>query len=201
MAIYFVFSDEAGKYIKALRSNNNKYFVRSAIIFNAEHWIEAKTQFDYYRTKAGIPSHKELKWNYLASLRSFRKQRKDISEKEPFYFLKDISEKDLIDFIKNTIKIFHCYDDTKIIYTITFNKPEQNWILKVKDRIVSKGTNSNPKENHIYKWHLQELMQRIEMDMAVNNNLALLFFDQDKVVLLFAGFLTLHQYGVGQKGK
>ena len=67
----------------------------------------------------------------------------------------------LIKFIRESMQILHSLSYCKIIYTVTFNKNIQT--IEEKD---------------IKKWHIQDIMQRIQMEIQTDNeNLAILFFD------------------------
>jgi hypothetical protein len=77
--------------------------------------------------------------------------------------LKNFKEKELISFINEALELFENCNYCKAIFTVTFNSPT------LTPRIAPEK---------IYSMHLQELMQRIEMDIQnEENNLAILFFD------------------------
>jgi hypothetical protein len=179
MATYFVFSDESGQYQEYYRDKGAKYFVRSALLFNSENWMALKNDIDILKKDTGIPIHTEFKWRYLNLIRLYQGGKLKINGTEDWCQFKDHNVISLIDFIRRIISLFHRYADSKTIFTFTENVPVKMWKILLKGIIVNQGESANPTIHHIYKWHLQELMQRVEMEIQGNNNLAILFFDQD----------------------
>lgn len=164
MATYFVFSDEAGGY----RSNpdlsfciKQPYYVRSGVIIDVDSWNFLKSKFFELKRVNNIPTNKEIKWSYLWSLTKHANNKEIIPIDKPYYFLKDYSLPALYDFVIKSCELLSECPLCKIVLTVTFNEFANSW---------SKAT--------IYKMHLQEIMQRIEMEIQdEENNLAILFFD------------------------
>jgi len=178
MATYFVFSDESGEYQEYYRGKGQKYFVRSALLFNSENWIALKDNIDNLKKNAGIQIFTEFKWRYIHLIRMYQEGKLRIKKAESLYSFKDYNLNTLIDFVRKSISLFHGYADSKIICTFTENVPIKPWRLLAGGIVAMQGGSKNPTIHNIYKWHLQDLMIRIEMEMQ-NNNLAVLFFDED----------------------
>jgi hypothetical protein len=164
MATYFVFSDEAGGY-KEERDQRylqgHPYYVRSAVIISDKDWMVLKESFLSLKEKYKLPADREIKWNYIWSLKQHRERGEEITRKKRYYFLRDVSNKTFTSFVSDCCNLLCDCEFCKLIFTITSNK---------EDLTVPKST--------LYNWHLNELMPRIEMEMqSRSDNLAILFFD------------------------
>lgn len=164
MAIYFAFSDECGDYLP-VRSKKfniaNPFYIRSAMLLNAEDWKKIQKDFIDLKKEFEIPLNKEVKWSYLWSLRAHEKNRKPISPDKDYYFLRDYNTRRLLEFVIKTINLLEEID-IKIIVTITDNLNEDTFV----------------RENKMLKWHLQNIMQRIEMEIQnLRENLCIFFLD------------------------
>lgn len=164
MNTYFAFSDESGQYRDNVSNNwcrRNPYYVRSIVLLDVESWRTLKEQFFALKDKHGLSPDKEIKWSYVWSLHKHRQNNEGIPKSAPYYFLRDVSERKLLDFISDSCELMSKCHYCKIMFTVTFNNP---------DFTIAKAA--------IYKMHLQELMQRVEMEIQSNlDNLAILFFD------------------------
>ena len=176
MATYFVFSDESGEYLERSRTPRHKYFVRSALLFNSVNWTELKNAVDNLKAGAGIPAYREFKWCYISPIKSYQKYSHKLRKTRDWHSYKDYDIGTLIKFVCENILLFHKYQDSKVIYTFTENKP---WTILTAGGKITGLETKNPTTHNIYKWHLQELMQRVKMEMQSGDNLAVLFFDQD----------------------
>lgn len=165
MATYFVFSDEAGCYKKE-RNNKflkaNPFFIRASLIIDSSDWIKLNRRFNQVKKSYGLPPEKEVKWSYIWSLQKDRKNGK-LSEDKAYYFLKDFTEDQLLSFVTVCLGLLKECSYCKVIYSITLNDP----------KLTPKIDYQN-----IYKMHLRDAMQRIEMEIQNDdNNLAILFLD------------------------
>lgn len=164
MGTYFVFSDEAGQYtdnpnLRFLRGE--PYYVRSAVVLNIESWVSLKEKYFELKKEYKLPIEKEIKWSYLWLLRWHHRYHRPISPRKPYYFLKDYELPTLYDFIAKSCELLSECSFCRIILTVTPNKGSNAWT-----------------KSSIYKWHLQEIMQRIEMEIQHKpDNLAIVFFD------------------------
>ena len=164
MSIYLAFSDESGGYIKDRNNgfiNANPYYERATFIILASDWKDINMKFRRIKKLFNIPLEKEIKWSYLWSLYKIQRNGLNISEKKPFYFLKDREYNELLNFIDSSLTLLSELNYVKIIITVTSNIhcPRIN-------------------EGDIYKMHIQNTMQRIEMELQnLEENLCVLFID------------------------
>lgn len=165
--IYFVFSDESGNYKKNSSERflrRNPYYIRSAYIIYAHEWKKLRNNFQKInenknklieevkalKEKYSLEGEKnEIKWSHIWQL-----DRKIKNQKE-----KKVID-NLIEFVEESLRILHELSYCKIIYTVTFNN------------------SVNRDEKDIKKWHIQDMMQRVQMEIQDDfNNLGVLFLD------------------------
>ena len=164
MSIYFAFSDENGEYKKDMNEKfikSSPYYVRATFLMLASDWKKLNMGFRRIKQRFKLPLEKEIKWSYLWPLRNYQRDGRDIPENKPFYFLKDRDYNEVIDFVDSSLTLLSDLNYVKIIITITSNRhcPRIN-------------------ENDIYKMHIQDNMQRIEMELQdQEDNLCVLFID------------------------
>ncbi len=164
MAIYFAFSDENGVY-HANRNENflsrHPFYVRCTVIINGDEWKKLNLLFVQLKKKYNLPVEKEIKWSYLWSLKKLKVSGKGISKKEKFYFLKDCDTHLLLKFIEESLDLLGHLSFAKIILTVTNNRDC-----------------ARINESSFYKMHLQEVMQRVEMELRKEDeSLCVLFMD------------------------
>jgi hypothetical protein len=185
MTTYFVFSDENGEYKPTPNAHfcgNYPFYIRSAVILDVESWTQLKNQFTNLKLSYELPVNKEIKWSYLWSLTKQIDNLEVITPDKPYYFLKDYKLSRLKEFVGESCKLLCSCPLCKIVLTVTFNETENSW-----------------SKYNIQKMHLQEIMQRIEMDLhKEDNNLAVIFFDatsQDVDKLLREAYNDLYYHG------
>lgn len=161
---YFCFSDECGDYKPHMNDDRIKihpFYLRTTLIINSSEWRFFNNQFKELKTKYGILITQELKWAYLWSLRNFKKKGKTIPDKHELKYFESFDYHKLIDFVEESLTLITKLKEKRIIATYTSNDYKY-------------GTN----EKSILGFHLQEHMQRIEMQLQVDeDNLGVLFFD------------------------
>lgn len=164
MATYFLFSDEAGQYRRnptGTFCNRYPFYVRSAVLIDVDSWITLKDDFFALKQQSGLPINKEIKWSYLWSLTKHYNNREAIPSDADYHFLEGFSLDTLYGFVRDSCSLLEGCSYCKIVLTVTANRTENSWYNKT-----------------IYKWHLQELMQRVEMEIeSKDDNLAIMFFD------------------------
>ncbi len=165
MSIYFGFSDECGTYQMVKNKNYLKvhpHYIRSTLLINADEWKNLKIRFNELKLHYSLPIDKEIKWAYLWNLRNYQKKKQSIPNDKDFKFIEKYKYNDLIDFVSDSLKLINELEYKKIIITFTEN-----------------STCPSINEKAMLKMHLQEHMQRIEMQIQsrTQNNLAVLFFD------------------------
>lgn len=165
MNTYFGFSDECGTYKKEKCKKHLKahpFYIRSTLLINAKDWKQLNNNFRDLKRDSGLPNEIEIKWAYLWQLRNFQKNGQRVPSKKEFKFLESFDYHELIDFVEKSLSLIHDINFKKIIITHTDNKNCP--------RIA---------EKELLKMHLQEHMQRVEMQIQsrIQENLAVLFFD------------------------
>ncbi|MBI5373634.1 MAG: DUF3800 domain-containing protein [Sphingobacteriales bacterium] len=161
---YFCFSDECGDYKPSMSEKQiriHPFYIRTTLIINSQEWKTLNTNFKALKSKYGLPVSKELKWANLWTLRNFQINKKPILEKYDIKYLESFDYHKLIDFVDESLGLIDSLKEKKIIATYTKNP-------------VPFGTN----EKSMLSFHLQEHMQRIEMELQIDeDNLGVLFFD------------------------
>lgn len=164
MSIYFAFSDESGRYIKNRNEKfvkANPYYERVTFLMLASDWKNLNTKFRKIKECFHLTLEKEVKWSYIWSLFKYQRNGRNIPEKEPFYFLKDRPYNELIEFVDLSLALLSNLNYLKIIITVTSNAH----CLRIN-------------EDAILKMHIQDNMQRIEMELqSQEDNLCVLFID------------------------
>lgn len=165
MSIYFGFSDECGSYLKVKNSKYlrvHPYYIRCTLLMNANEWKNFRIRFNELKLHYSLPIEKEIKWAHLWNLQNYQSRVQTIPNEKDFKFLESYDYHDLIDFVENSLSLINQLEYKKIIVTFTEN-----------------STCPLINEKAILKMHLQEHMQRIEMEIQsrIENNLAVLFFD------------------------
>lgn len=165
MSIFFGFSDECGSY-QLKKSKNyltvHPYYIRSTLLIKADDWKIINKAFTELKTLYSLPIEKEVKWAYLWQLRNYQTKGLEIPKEKDFKFLETYDYYDLIGFIEKSLALLESIEFKKVIITHTNNT-----------------TCSMINEKAMLKMHLQEHMQRIEMQIQTRteDNLAVLFFD------------------------
>ncbi len=163
MAVYFVFSDEAGDYSsqptkRFLRAN--PYFVRVGVVVKGEDWPLLRDDFSELQSRCQLPKNCELKWADICSIIQHRQRGEPIPRDRSYAQFRDYTDEELLGFVKDTIGLLKKCEFCSIIYTIT-------------DNYVTQGI-VQPK---VYKMHIQDIMQRTEMQLQSIPGLAVMFLD------------------------
>lgn len=142
---YFCFSDECGDYCQKMTYKQMKvhpFYIRTTLIINSNEWKKLNNLFFDLKKKYQIPPYVEIKWADLWQLRHAQKNNKTNNK------LINFNYRDLILFVNEALELINKLDYKKIIMTYTKNEI------------------SNTKSiSDIIKFHLQEHMQRIQMEL------------------------------------
>ncbi len=165
MSIYFGFSDECGSYqYKKTKSylRAHPHYIRSTLLIKADEWKLLNKSFIALKTLYDLPLEKEIKWAYLWQLREYQIKKQIIPTNKDIKFLEQYDYHDLIEFVDKCLNLLNELEFKKIIISHT-------------DNVNCSKIN----EKAMLKMHLQEHMQRIEMQIQTRSeeNLAVLFFD------------------------
>ena len=166
METFLAFIDDAGQYRQIKNSafiRRYPYYIKVCFLVPASKWQELSGCRRGLCQKHEVGVLNELKWNHLWKLRKRDVLGENISYQRNEEFLRhmsfNVAQKYAEDFMSSIAE----YNAT-IICTITPNC------------IFSQAVS----ELNMEKMHLQDIMQRIEMQMGAGDKLALLFADQPK---------------------
>lgn len=153
---YLIFTDEAGAY-KAQTTpefrRRHPFYVRSNVMISMDDYMEFQKEMQTLNGMYEIPVGEEIKWSDLWEKLRNRPRTPAIAA---------ITEDRLKGYYR---KVFECAsqkDSLQYIFTIT-NVYEQYCLLE---------------ERHIYKFHLQEAFQRVQMDLRPRNEFAVFIMDE-----------------------
>jgi hypothetical protein len=163
MAVHLIFSDEAGDYHKSpspriLRAH--PYFIRTGVMIKGDDWALLRDKFKQVQSEYPFPTDYELKWCYIGSIMAHRKRGEDIPNGRAYSPFGDFSNEELLGFVKDTVSLLRQCEFCRVLYTITDNSTG-GYIVKDK----------------MYKMHIQDLMQRIEMGLQDIGGLGVVLLD------------------------
>lgn len=153
---YLIFTDEAGAYKAQTTPDFRKrhpFYVRSNVMISMDDYMEFQKEMQTLNGMYEIPVGEEIKWSDLWEKLRNRPRTPAIAA---------ITEDRLKGYYR---KVFECAsqkDSLLYIFTIT-NVYEQYCLLE---------------ERHIYKFHLQEAFQRVQMDLCPRNEFAVFIMDE-----------------------
>lgn len=153
---YLIFTDEAGAYKAQTMPDFRKrhpFYVRSNVIISMDDYMEFQKEMQTLNGMYEIPVGEEIKWSDLWEKLRNRPRTPAIAA---------ITEDRLKGYYR---KVFECAsqkDSLQYIFTIT-NVYEQYCLLE---------------ERHVYKFHLQEAFQRVQMDLRPRNEFAVFIMDE-----------------------
>lgn len=158
MNLYLGFCDESGNYIsspsdKAIRQS--PFFVTSTVIINAKDWKFLKNKIAYIKNKYNIPIEQEVKYSHLyEALKAHKTGKMDKLIKDKLYLTK-IDFRILTEYFKDVLAFLH---DNRLLHS--------SIICNITDNSSINGL----KEDTILKWHLQNTMQRFNMELSSLKN-------------------------------
>jgi len=160
--VYFAFSDENGGYLRirpAAFVKRFPYFIRSTLLIRAEDWPTLRVRAEGLRALLPALAINEIKWSHIWQLGRIERTGATIDADHPLHFLQECSQKQLIEFVDKSLCALRTLADARIILTVSQNR-------------------NCPRihETNLYRMHLQEMMQRIEMELR-NDDLCVLFVD------------------------
>jgi hypothetical protein len=164
MMVHFAFGDENGAYQKNRSHRFTKrypYFIRSTLLMRADDWRLLRDKIDALRsTLASSTPTAEIKWAHLWQLKRFENRRERIDPNGPLGFLERCSFRDALQYVEKSLSAVHDLEYARAIFTVTDNARCQ--------RIA---------ESNLFKMHLQEAMQRVEMELGNTTDICVLFVD------------------------
>ena len=156
MKTYFIFVDESGK----LRGKD-PYYIRSCFFISSEHWRDSRNKFLDLKKIYAIDVQKEFKWSYIWGLKKFQDSGKKITKTCAFYYFRDYDYHDLMKFVEKVLEYLLKYSSVRYLFTIS---------RKSKMTIAQEKT--------IHEMHIQEIIQRVEMELQEHNDIGVIFHDE-----------------------
>jgi len=192
MPVFFAFSDESGKYKKERTDkfiSKNPFYCRSAVLLEAHDWIRLREEFYLLKKDLlNIDQRQEVKWSYVWSLYKHRQKREKVSEKRPYFPLRNHSLDSLIEFIRRILQLLKESKSSHITLTLTFNDRQKTEPLEIKN---------------IIKYHLRHLLEMAEQEMRkIPDSVCVFFLNPEEPRLeknLKEAFSEIHREGLSQK--
>lgn len=156
MNSYFVFTDEAGVYQRhptPKHINSHPFYIRSNVLMSIEDYRQYQVNMQRISGEYEIPFDEEIKWSDLWS-KAKKKPRNDLIARIP--------ENRLKGYYRRVFETATEMESTCFLYTVT--------------DIVGRTCDLN--NDTIYKFHLQDAFQRIQMDMRSENGFAVFVMDE-----------------------
>jgi hypothetical protein len=134
------------------------------VLLDVDSWRKLKIEYAKLKTETyGLPAGKEIKWSYLWSIKKHANRNEIIPTDREYSFLNGVQYEKLLRFVGDSCRLLIGCAYCKLIFTLTFNNTS---LYQTKESIL--------------KMHLQELMQRIEMEIqSDSDNLSIMFFDSE----------------------
>ncbi len=162
MNSYFVFTDEAGAYQKNPNEKHirsHPFYIRSNVLMSIEEYRQYQIDMQRVCGEYEIPYDEEVKWSDL-----WRKSKGNPRTA----LINQLSEKRLKGYYRKVFETALNKESTRFMFTIT--------------DIV--GRTCNLKEENVFKFHLQDAFQRVQMDMEADKGFALFVMDELNVTML-----------------
>ena len=156
MDSYFVFTDEAGVYQRRPSTKHIKshpFYIRANVLMSIEDYRQYQMDMQRISGEYEIPFDEEIKWSDLWS-KIKRKPRNDLIARMP----------------ENRLKGYY-----RRIFETATEKTSTCFLYTVTD-IVGRTCDLN--SDTIYRFHLQDAFQRIQMDMRSVNGFAVFVMDE-----------------------
>lgn len=155
MNSYLIFSDETGAYCKHPNEkfrHSHPFYIRSNVRFSSDDYRKFQNEIQELNKQYGVPIGEEIKWSDLWEIHK-GKYRSE--------FLKEKSEDSLKGYYRRVFNRAVSKNSLEFIFTITciYTQP------------------CYQSEEKILKFHLQEAMQRVNMD-AQPDDFAIIIIDE-----------------------
>lgn len=152
---YYIFTDEAGIYNKCPSETfrrNHPFYIRSNVRFSSDDYRKFQNEMQELNKQYGVPIGEEIKWSDLWEIHK-GKYRSE--------FLRDKTEHSLKGYYRRVFNYAVSKNSLEFIFTITcvYTQP------------------CFQSEGKILKFHLQEAMQRVNMD-AQPDDFATMIMDE-----------------------
>ena len=156
MSNYYVFTDEAGtyrQYPSAAHRRSHPFYIRSNVVMAIDDYRQYQIDMQRISGEYEIPFDEEIKWSDL-----WRKN-KDNPRND---LIAQMPENRLKGYYRRIFETAVCKESTCFFFTVT--------------DIV--GRTCNLKNNNIYRFHMQDAFQRVQMDMRSEDGFATFVMDE-----------------------
>lgn len=156
MSNYFVFTDEAGVYQKApsdAHIRSHPFYVRSNVVMSIDDYRQYQIEMQRINGEYEIPFDHEIKWSDLWS---------KAKDKQRNAFISHISSDRLKDYYRRVLEVATAKDSLMFVFTVT-------------DII---GQTCGWGNKAVYKAHLQDAFQRVQMDLRNTDHFATFIMDE-----------------------
>ena len=162
METYFAFTDECGQYNKDRTENFIKahpFYVRSTVIISCTDYLLLQKDMDIIKKEYLVDPQTEIKWSHFGS--AVKNNYKNVPHQ--------LSVSQLKIYFYKILSLLCSYASTSVYYTLT-----DNCVIGKVDEIA------------LYKMHLQNALQRVQMTVSDANGFAVVVADDlnDKTRLL-----------------
>lgn len=162
METYFAFTDECGQYNKDRTEKFIKahpFYVRSTVIISCTDYLLLHSDMDKIKKEFHIDPQTEIKWSHFGS--AVKKNYKNVPHQ--------LSASQLENYFNKILSLLCSYTSTSVYYTLTDNS-----VIGKVDEIA------------LYKMHLQNALQRVQMTVSDARGFAVVVADDlnDKTRLL-----------------
>lgn len=132
------------------------YYVRAVFMIDAAEWNKLNENFKQLKNEYQIPFDREFKWAYLWLML----KEDSIHDDENLRFFKHQENKSrYYSFVEKVLQLANDLSFMRVILTYSVNNGEHH------------------KEFSLLKFHFQDILRRIEMEIQSGDNLAVLFID------------------------
>ena len=188
MPVFFVFSDDSGKYKKERTDkfiSKNPYYCRSAVLLEAHDWIKLKDKFYLLKKDLlNIDLQQEVKWSYIWSLFKHFQKGERIPRDKPYFSLSNHSLDLLIEFIRQILQLLNECRSCHIMLTVTFNDRKKTKPLEMKK---------------IAKLHMSHVLKLAEKEMRkIPESVCVFFLNREEPALekcLKEAFFEIYREG------
>lgn len=156
MSNYFVFTDEAGAYQRRpsdAHIRSHPFYVRSNVLMDIDDYRRYQIEMQRIAGEYEIPFDEEIKWSDLWS-KTKNNSRNNLIARMPVNRLKGYYRK---------------------IFETAVGKESTRFMFTVTDIV---GRTCDWRRESVYKSHLQDAFQRIQMDMRTENGFATFVMDE-----------------------
>ena len=138
------------------------YFIRSTLVIRADEWESLRDEIDCLRSSIALTAPTaEIKWSHLWQLKRFENRDAKVGPKHAPAFLHNCSFSEALHYVEESLKALQGLGYARVILTVT-----------------DTGRCQRIAEANLYKMHLQEAMQRIEMELDNTNDICVVLLTQ-----------------------